>query len=77
MSVLHQRAKDVFLAALERPPAERAAFLRAACGDDETLLREAESLLATEGFLKARDLAAAAKESVLAIEESVRAAAGT
>ena len=33
MSSLHQRAKDVFLAALARPPADRAAFLAEACGD--------------------------------------------
>jgi serine/threonine protein kinase/Flp pilus assembly protein TadD len=45
MSSLHQRAKDVFLAALERPPAERAAFLADACGDDAALRQEAESLL--------------------------------
>ena len=45
MSSLHQRAKDVFLAALERPPADRAAFLAEACGDDAALRREAESLL--------------------------------
>jgi eukaryotic-like serine/threonine-protein kinase len=46
MSTLHQRAKDVFLAALERPPADRQAFLADACRGDEALLREAESLLA-------------------------------
>jgi tetratricopeptide (TPR) repeat protein len=45
MSSLHQRAKDVFLAALERPPAERAAFLAETCGDDAALRQEAESLL--------------------------------
>ena len=45
MSSLHQRAKDVFLAALERPPGDRAAFLAEACGDDAALRREAESLL--------------------------------
>ena len=33
-------------AALEREPHERAAFLRRACGDDEELRREVESLLA-------------------------------
>jgi non-specific serine/threonine protein kinase/serine/threonine-protein kinase len=38
-------ARDLFLAALERPPDERAAFLREACGDAE-LRREVESLLA-------------------------------
>jgi eukaryotic-like serine/threonine-protein kinase len=51
MSSLHQRAKDMFLAALERPPAERPAFIVEACGNDEALRAEAESLLAfhTEG----------------------------
>ncbi len=46
MSSLHQRAKDVFLAALERPLPDRAAFLAEACGDDSALRQEAESLLA-------------------------------
>src|SRR4051812_43899553 len=45
MSSLHQRAKDVFLAALERAPGDRAAFLAEACGGDVALRREAESLL--------------------------------
>jgi serine/threonine protein kinase/tetratricopeptide (TPR) repeat protein len=46
MSLLHQRAKAVFLAALERPPAERRAFVSEVCGADEALRRETESLLA-------------------------------
>jgi tetratricopeptide (TPR) repeat protein len=45
MSSLHQRAKEVFLAALERPAAERAAFIAEACTGDEELRREIESLL--------------------------------
>ena len=36
-------------AALEQNPHERAAFLRRACGDDEELRREVESLLVHEG----------------------------
>ena len=39
------RVKELFQAALDRPPAERARFLREACGDDRTVLREVESLL--------------------------------
>ena len=39
-------ARDLFLAALERPPDERAAFLQEACAGDEELRREVESLLA-------------------------------
>ena len=45
MPSIHQRAKDVFLAALDRPASERAAFLAEACGDDTALRQEAESLL--------------------------------
>jgi len=43
---LHQQAKDLFLAALEQAPADRAAFLAAACGEDASLRAEIESLLA-------------------------------
>ncbi len=46
MSSQHQRAKALFLAALERPAADRAAFLADACGDDASLRHEVESLLA-------------------------------
>ncbi|HEY1335577.1 MAG TPA: serine/threonine-protein kinase, partial [Myxococcaceae bacterium] len=40
-----QRVKDVFDAALQRPAAERAAFLGQACGDDGELVQEVQSLL--------------------------------
>jgi len=43
---LHQQAKDLFLAALEHAPAERAAFLAAACGENALLRAEIDSLLA-------------------------------
>jgi tetratricopeptide (TPR) repeat protein len=46
MLTLHQRAKDVFLSALSRPPSERSAAVAAACGDDTALRQEVESLLA-------------------------------
>ena len=50
-----QRVKAMFQAAVERPAAERDAFLAAAAGDDEALRREVESLLASDaadaGFL--------------------------
>ena len=39
------RVKQVFQAALERTPGERAAFLRETCGADEALLAEVESLV--------------------------------
>jgi serine/threonine protein kinase/Tol biopolymer transport system component len=41
-----QRVKELFEATLERDPAERAAFLAQACGGDEEVRREVESLLA-------------------------------
>ena len=41
-----QEIDCIFAAALEHEPAERAAFLAEACGDDELLQKEVESLLA-------------------------------
>ena len=41
-----QRIQDILESALEVDPASRSAFLRNACGGDEGLLREVESLLA-------------------------------
>jgi Tol biopolymer transport system component len=50
------RVRTLFHEALDRPPAERAAFLANACGDDVGLLSEVESLLAAgtaaAGFLE-------------------------
>jgi len=50
-----QRIKAIFHSAQECPPAERAGFLNQACGDDESIRQEVESLLAAdetnEGFL--------------------------
>src|SRR3954451_1734280 len=43
---LHQKAKDLFLAALEQTPEDRAPFLASACGDDAALRAEIDSLLA-------------------------------
>src|SRR6185503_8357123 len=45
MVSLHQRAKELFLDALARPSADRAAFLAGACGDDTALRAEVASLL--------------------------------
>jgi tetratricopeptide (TPR) repeat protein/predicted Ser/Thr protein kinase len=45
MSSLHERAKELFLAALGEPPASRDAFLEGACRGDAALRREVESLL--------------------------------
>jgi tetratricopeptide (TPR) repeat protein len=47
------RVKELFSDAVSRPPAERAAFLAGACGTDEALRREVESLL--EGHDQADD----------------------
>src|SRR5215469_13524600 len=44
-----KRVQDVFLEALELAPEERAAFLEAACADDEEMRREVESLLIHDG----------------------------
>jgi serine/threonine-protein kinase len=53
----------ICLSALERPAADRAAFLIEACGSDEELRREAESLIARDGaavsFLEAPPLSGA------------------
>ena len=49
-----QRVSRIYHDALAREAGERASFVREACGDDETLRREVESLLAqpaTEDFL--------------------------
>ena len=40
-----EQIKRIFNAAMERPHAERAAFLDAECGDDAELRREVESLV--------------------------------
>jgi serine/threonine protein kinase len=41
-----RRVEEIYQAAVERKPEERAAFLAVACGGDEDLRREVESLLA-------------------------------
>ena|SRR5437867_4591474 len=43
-----QRIEQLYHAARERDPRERAAFLEQACGGDDALRREVESLLAEE-----------------------------
>lgn len=51
-----QKINDLFLAGLEQPYEQRNAFLKNACGDDENLQREVESLLEAhekaESFMK-------------------------
>ena len=53
-----RRVEEIVHAALERAPAERSAFVREACGNDERLRAEVESLLAN---------ASVAEKSVLRI----------
>ena len=59
-----QKIEELYHAALEREESERAAFLEEACGGDEALRREVESLLAyakpAEAFLEAPSLGRAA-----------------
>jgi eukaryotic-like serine/threonine-protein kinase len=45
MSSLHERAKELFLDALDRPSGDRRRFLDEACQGDTALLHEVESLL--------------------------------
>lgn len=60
-----QKVEQIYHAALEREPAQRATFLNEACAGDEPLRREVESLLAQEGatgsFLEAPAVEVAAK----------------
>src|SRR5437773_8610213 len=44
-----RQIEELYQAALERNPGRRAGFLAEACGDDEELRREVESLLAQDG----------------------------
>ena len=56
------RVEELFHAAYARPEGERAAFLAASCGEDETLRRTVEALLSEsthDGFLAAPTLAMA------------------
>ena len=60
-----QQVDELFKAALERAPGERAAFLDRACADDRELRGEVESLIASyeqgESFLEQPAVAAAAR----------------
>jgi len=51
MAETSNRQKDVFLKALELPPAERAAFFTQACGTDVTLRRQIEAMLQAHAAL--------------------------
>ena len=68
-----QRTKALFQAAVERPLAERAAFVAAAAGDDDELRRQVEALLASDAADRSvfdrLPLAGAAASSILAAED--------
>ena len=60
-----RRIEEIYHAALERDESERPAFVKAACGDDDMLRREVESLLAegaAEEFLATPALELAGRE---------------
>ena len=59
-----QQLKDVFSAALDRPPAERAAFLESACGTNRELRTQVEALLASHDTDFMETPAAAALDDV-------------
>lgn len=61
-ATLHARAKVLFLAALERPLAERTGYVAGACGEDAALRAEVESLLA---FHVGRQTGAAGESGLL------------
>jgi len=66
----HQREEQIFEAALQFPtPAQRAAFVKGACGNDETLRQRVEALLKahehTSGFLDQPPAAPSGKTLVL------------
>jgi tetratricopeptide (TPR) repeat protein/predicted Ser/Thr protein kinase len=66
-----KQVDSLLQAVLERPPAERDAFLRQACTDDETLEREVQSLLSSQqqagSFLESPAMDVAAR--ALALEQ--------
>ena len=68
-----QRTKALFQAAVERPLAERAAFVAAAAGDDDELRRQVEALLTSDAADRSvfdrLPLAGAAASSILAAED--------
>ncbi len=72
-----RQIEQLFYSALEREPDQRAAFLEQACGGDEALRREVESLLAADeqpwGFLETAPAKLAAE---LLAEEKARTMVG-
>jgi hypothetical protein len=75
-----RRIDELFDAALDRPAAERAAFVRDACAGDESLAREVSSLLEAHGragdMLEAGAFDAAARGAARAAAPNDAAGAG-
>jgi serine/threonine protein kinase/tetratricopeptide (TPR) repeat protein len=69
-----RRLEQLYHSALELQPRERAAFLKSACGGDEALLQEVESLLAhdeeAENFIESPALEVAARMVALSRSSS-------
>jgi len=70
----YQQVKTIVADALEREPAERTAFVRAACGTDEELQCEVESILAQsgdqiEGFAEDLNATLATKDEISRVGE--------
>ncbi len=68
--------ENLYHSACERKPEERRSYLERACGGDETLLREVESLLANEdlarSFLETDPAKAAAMGPVRRADRALR-----
>jgi eukaryotic-like serine/threonine-protein kinase len=71
-----RKVEELYHSALERERRLRAAFLEQACGEDETLRREVESLLAqvhdSESFLEAPALNVAARNLARSVDRAAR-----
>src|SRR5438552_3623591 len=74
-----KQVDNLLQSVLERPPAERDAFLREACGGDEALEREVRSLLASQqeagSFLESPAIEVAARDLVRQQSEDVQESA--
>src|SRR5262249_48066059 len=68
-----QQIKELFGAVLERSPDQRGAFLQQACGPDESLRAEVESLLAEEQTVATSvgSMATFTPQPAFAIEDSM------
>jgi len=65
-----EQVKELFAAALQREPGERSAFLREACGEDDALRSEVESLLSS--YREDSFIETPAAESILEITQETQ-----